>query len=87
MTRFLTTLEPVFPFAAFGADSSPESAFYNMRRKVACRRRSWEISRRKKSNNESVKGFGSMMVKNHTEAHDKRKDLGKLCTAWCASRI
>jgi hypothetical protein len=47
MTRFLTTLEPVFPFAAFGADSSPESAFYNMRRKVACRRCSWEISRRK----------------------------------------
>jgi predicted outer membrane protein len=32
---------------------------------------------KKKSNNESVKGFGSMMVKNHTEAHHKRKDLGK----------
>ena len=28
-----------------------------------------------------------MMVKNHTEAHDKRKDLGKLSTARCVSSI
>jgi putative membrane protein len=64
-----------FPFAAFGADSSPDSAFYKHAAEGGISEVELGNLAQKKSDNESVKDFGAMMVKDHTAANDKLKDV------------
>jgi putative membrane protein len=71
----LATLVLVFPFAALGADSSPDSAFYKNAAEGGLAEVELGILAQKKSNNESVKDFGAMMVKDHTAANNKLKDV------------
>jgi putative membrane protein len=74
MKRLLATLVLVFPFAAFGADSSPDSAFYKNAAEGGLSEVELGSLATKKSNNGSVKDFGAMMVKDHTAANNKLKD-------------
>src|ERR1700690_272459 len=82
MTRFLATLEPAFSFAAFGADSSPDSAFYKNATEGGLSEEELGNLAKKKSNNGTVEDFSSMMVKNHAPAYDKRKDLAASKNIW-----
>ena len=75
MKRLLATLALVIPFTAFGADSTPDSAFYKNAAEGGISEVELGNLAQKKSNNESVKGFGAMMVKDHTTANDKLKDV------------
>jgi putative membrane protein len=75
MRRVLATLVLVFPFAAFSADSSPDSAFYKNSAEGGLSEVELGNLAQKKSNNESVKDFGAMMVKDHTAANAKLKDV------------
>lgn len=75
MKRLLATFVLVFPFAAFGADSIPDSAFYKNAAEGGLSEVELGNLATKKSNNESVKDFGAMMVKDHTAANNKLKDV------------
>jgi putative membrane protein len=75
MKRLLATLVLVFPFTAFGADSSPDSAFYKNAAEGGLSEVELGSLAQKKSNNKSVKDFGAMMVKDHTAANNKLEDL------------
>jgi len=75
MKRLLATFVLVFPFAAFGADSIPDSAFYKNAAEGGISEVELGNLATKKSNNESVKDFGAMMVKDHTAANNKLKDV------------
>jgi putative membrane protein len=75
MKRLLATMVLVFPLAAFGADSSPDSTFYKNAAEGGISEVELGNLAQKKSNNESVKDFGAMMVKDHTAANDKLKDV------------
>jgi len=75
MKRLVATLVLVFPFAAFGADSSPDSAFYKNAAEGGLSEVELGNLAQKKSNNESVKDFGAMMVKDHTAANNKLEDV------------
>jgi putative membrane protein len=77
MKRLLATLALVFPFAAFGADSSPDSAFYKNAAEGGLSEVDLGNLAKKKSNSESVKDFGAMMVKDHTAANNKLKDVAE----------
>ena len=75
MKRLLVTLVLVFPFAAFGADSSPDSAFYKNAAEGGISEVELGNLAQKTSKTESVKDFGAMMVKDHTAANDKLKGV------------
>jgi hypothetical protein len=75
MKRLVATLVLVFPFAAFGADPSPDSAFYKNAAEGGLSEVELGNLAQKKSNNESVKDFGAMMVKDHTAANNKLEDV------------
>ena len=75
MKHLLATLVLIFPLAAFGADSSPDSAFYKNAAEGGISEVELGNLAQKKSNNESVEDFGTMMVKDHTAANDKLKDV------------
>jgi putative membrane protein len=78
MKRLLPTLVLVFPFVAFGADSSPDSAFYKDAAEGGLSEVELGNLAQRKSNNESVRDFGAMMVKDHTAANAKLKDVAAL---------
>jgi putative membrane protein len=61
------------PFAAFGADTSPDSAFYKHAAEGGIAEVELGNLAQKKSNNQDVKDFGALMVKDHSEANDKLK--------------
>src|SRR6267154_1929530 len=73
MKRLLATMLLVFPFTVFGADSSPDSAFFKNAAEGGISEVELGNLAQKKSNNDSVKEFGAMMVKDHTAANDKLK--------------
>jgi putative membrane protein len=75
MKHVLATLVLVFPFAAFGADPSPDSAFYKDAAEGGLSEVELGNLAQRKSNNESVRDFGAMMVKDHTAANSKLKDV------------
>src|SRR6202051_1649268 len=75
MSRVLATLVLVFPFSAFGADSSPDSAFYKNAAEGGLSEVELGNLAQKKSNKESVKDFGALMGKDHTAANNKLKDV------------
>jgi putative membrane protein len=75
MERLLATLLLVFPFTVFGADSSSDSAFYKNAAEGGISEVELGNLAQKKSNNDSVKEFGAMMVKDHTAANDKLKTV------------
>src|ERR1700721_3110694 len=75
MKRLVATLVLVFPFAAFGADSSPDSAFYKNAAEGGLSEVELGNLAQKKSNNESVKDFGAMMVKDQTASNNKLEDV------------
>jgi putative membrane protein len=75
MKKLLWTTLAVLPLITLAADKSPDESFY----KDAAQANLAEIQlgklAREKSQNQSVKDYGDMMVKDHTAANDK---LGKL---------
>lgn len=75
MKQVLASLVLVFPFAAFGADSNPDAAFYKHAAEGGMSEVDLGNLAQKKSSNGSVKDFGAMMVKDHTAANDKLKGV------------
>lgn len=75
MKRLLATLVLVFPFTAFGGDSNPDAAFYKKAAEGGMSEVELGNLAQKKSNSESVKEFGAMMVRDHTAANEKLKDV------------
>lgn len=75
MRRVLTSLLLVLPFAAFGADSNPDSAFYKHAAEGGIAEVNVGTLAQQKSDNPSVKEFGAMMVKDHSAANEKLKSI------------
>jgi putative membrane protein len=75
MKRLLAGLVLVFPFTAFGADTSPDSAFYKNAAEGGIAEVELGNLAEQKSANQSVKDFGAMMVKDHSAANNKLKGV------------
>jgi len=75
MKRLLAILLPIFPFTVFGADASPDSAFYKNAAEGGISEVELGNLAQTKSNNDSVKEFGAMMVKDHTAVNAKLKTV------------
>src|SRR6202035_1256356 len=73
MKRLLAGLVLIAPLAAFGADASPDSAFYKHAAEGGIAEVELGSLAQQKSSNQSVKDFGAMMVKDHSAANDKLK--------------
>ena len=73
MKRLLVGMVLIAPLAAFGADSSPDSAFYKHAAEGGLAEVALGSLAQQKSSNQSVKDFGAMMVKDHSAANDKLK--------------
>ena len=75
MKRVLAILVLVSPFAAFGANSNPDSAFYKHAAEGGIAEVELGSLAQQKSTNASVKDYGSMMVKDHSGANEKLKSI------------
>jgi putative membrane protein len=75
MKRLLAIMLPIFPFTVLGADASPDSAFYKNAAEGGISEVELGNLAQTKSNNDSVKEFGAMMVKDHSAANDKLKTV------------
>ena len=75
MKHVLATLVLVAPFAAFGANSNPDSAFYKHAAEGGIAEVDLGDLAQQKPANASVKDYGSMMVKDHSAANDKLKSI------------
>jgi putative membrane protein len=75
MKRVLATLVLAAPFAAYGANSSPDSTFYKHAAEGGIAEVELGNLAQQKSTNASLKGYGAMMVKDHTAANDKLKGI------------
>ncbi len=73
MKRLLVGMVLIAPLAAFGADSSPDSAFYKHAAEGGMAEVELGSLAQQKSSNQSVKDFGAMMVKDHSAANEKLK--------------
>jgi putative membrane protein len=65
----------VLPVAAFAADASPDSAFYKHAAEGGIAEVEVGTLAQQKSANPSVKDFGAMMVKDHSAANEKLKNV------------
>jgi putative membrane protein len=75
MKLLLAGMVLVFPLAAFGANSSPDSAFYKHAAEGGIAEVELGNLAQQKSTNQSVKDFGAMMVKDHSAANDKLQSV------------
>ncbi|GAC1495988.1 MAG: DUF4142 domain-containing protein [Steroidobacteraceae bacterium] len=75
MKRVLATLFLVVPFAAFGANPSPDAKFYKSAAEGGIAEVELGNLAQRKSNDPGVKEFGAMMVKDHTAANEKLKNI------------
>jgi putative membrane protein len=75
MRRAIVSLALVLPIAAFGADSNPDSSFYKHAAEGGIAEVDVGTLAQQKSDNQSVKDFGSMMVKDHSAANEKLKSI------------
>jgi putative membrane protein len=65
----------LLPFAAFAADSTPDSSFYKHAAEGGISEVDQGNLAQQKSSNQSVKDFGAMMVKDHSAANEKLKQI------------
>jgi putative membrane protein len=75
MRRALVSLVLVLPAVVFGADATPDSAFYKHAAEGGIAEVEVGALAQQKSDNPSVKDFGAMMVKDHSAANEKLKSL------------
>ncbi len=75
MKRLIFALAMAAPLAAFAADSHPDGSFYKKATEGGLAEVELGNLAQKKSENQSVKDFGAMMVKDHTAANDKLKGI------------
>ena len=73
MKSFLTALAVIVPTAIFAADASPDASFYKKAAEGGLAEVELGNLAQKKSEDQSVKDFGAMMVKDHSAANDKLK--------------
>ena len=75
MNRLLALLIMGLPLAAYAADANPDASFF----KHAAEGGLFEVDAgtlaQQKSNNQQVKDFGAMMVKDHSAANEKLQAL------------
>ncbi len=74
MKRFAASIALLIPFAAFAADN-PDATFYKHAAEGGMSEVELGNLAQQKSENQSVKDFGAMMVKDHSAANDKLKSL------------
>jgi putative membrane protein len=75
MKRELASLALILPLAAFGADSNPDSTFYKHAAEGGIAEVDVGTLAQQKSDNQSVKDFGAMMVRDHSAANEKLKSI------------
>ncbi len=75
MRRAIVGLALVLPIAAFGADSNPDASFYKHAAEGGIAEVDVGTLAQQKSASQSVKDFGSMMVKDHSAANEKLKGI------------
>lgn len=75
MKSFLMTLAAIVPTALFAADSHPDASFYKKAAEGGLAEVDLGNLVQQKSNDQAVKDFAAMMVKDHTAANDKLKAL------------
>jgi putative membrane protein len=75
MRTFVLALLTAVPLAAIAASNSPDESFYRSVAEAGNGEVELGNLAQQKSNNEKVKDFGAMMVKDHTAANDKLKAL------------
>ncbi len=75
MKHVLATLFLAIPFAAHGANPSPDAKFYKSAAEGGIAEVELGNLAQQKSNNPGVKEFGAMMVKDHTAANEKLKSI------------
>jgi putative membrane protein len=71
--RYLPALLLAIPFAAWGADSSPDASFYKKAAEAGLSEVDAGNLALQKSSDPKVKDFAAMMVKDHTAANEKLK--------------
>lgn len=74
MTRFAASIALMVPFVIFAADN-PDATFYNHAAEGGMSEVELGDLAQQKSNRQSVKDFGAMMVKDHSAANDKLKSI------------
>jgi len=74
MTRFAASIALMVPFIAFAADN-PDATFYKHAAEGGMSEVELGELAQQKSNSQSVKDFGAMMVKDHSAANDKLKSI------------
>ncbi len=77
MGRVLAGFAVLIPVAVYGANSSPDAAFYKHAAEGGIAEVEIGNLAQQKSNNQSVKDFGAMMVKDHSAANDKLKGIAE----------
>ena len=75
MRRAFVSLALVLPIAAFGADSNPDTAFFKDAAEGGIAEVEVGTLAQQKADTQSVKEFGSMMVKDHSAANEKLKGI------------
>jgi len=75
MKSMLASLILIAPLAAFGADSTPDAAFYKKAAEAGIAEVDAGNLAQQKGNNQPVKDFGAMMVKDHSAANEKLQAL------------
>lgn len=75
MKRSIAFLLVAVPMIAFGADKSPDQAFFKHAVEGGIAEVDAGTLAQSKGNSQAVKDFGAMMVKDHTAANDKLKSI------------
>ena len=75
MKTMLALLILIAPLAAVGADSNPDATFYKKAAEGGIAEVDAGNLAEQKGDNQPVKDFGAMLVKDHTAANDKLKAL------------
>ena len=77
MGRVLASILILTPAIVFGANTSPDEAFYKHAAEGGVAEVEMGNLAQQKSLNQSVKDFGAMMVKDHTAANEKLKGVAQ----------
>ncbi len=75
MKRLIASILIAVPVLAFGADKSPDAAFFKNAAEGGIAEVEAGNLAQSKGNSQAVKDFGAMMVKDHSAANDKLKAI------------
>lgn len=75
MKSAFASLMVLLPLAAIGATATPDSAFYKQAAEGGLSEVDQGNLAQQKSSKQSVKDFGAMMVKDHSAANEKLKEI------------